>query len=336
MKTDWIADFFSAMHESGEDISIVYGQKAGAPVHAEPSWFELPHDQFDGISGLASLLRRQGLRVDKLPVLRGDRLTLSRAVRGLFAVLPTLKVRQRQWRNFDARRKVRFLPVRERVAWHLFTEEQTAGIVKSAKAADVTVNTYLLFHLDAAVSAQLTPPATGRRWMIPVNLRGAVTRPTPDAPCISFIGADIDCGSSLDQLQTQITRMRERACHWGSWIALHAGEVIGGKAMRRDLRSREEKNHGWTGIFSNLGVWEVPGSSSWVFCPAIWRSHPVGAGCLTMNGRMAITIQLHDAFYADLGTSYALLKAWQQACLQEPVRIESNTGQPALRSAECV
>jgi hypothetical protein len=316
MKTDWVGEVFCAMRDCGEDISIVYGQKT-VSARTEPGWFELPHDRYDGIGGLATLLRRQGFRVQQLPVLRGDRFNLWRALRGLLAVLPTSGIRPRQWRQFDGTRAVRFRSVRERVAWTLFTEEQTKQIAVIAKAAGVTVNTYLLFHLDAVVACRLTLPASSRRWMIPVNLRGAVTRDPEASPHMAFFAVDVDHESSLNRLQSQIERLKERGYHWGAWLALNAGRLIGRRAMRQDLLKAEKKNHGWTGIFSNLGVWEVPGSGAWIFCPAISRIQPVGAGCLTMNGRMAVTLQLHDAFGADLRTSYELLHAWKQACLQE-------------------
>jgi hypothetical protein len=310
-KRDWVAEVFAAMRDCGEDISIVYGQRMGS---AETRWFELPHDEFDGISGLASLLRRQGLHVASLPVLRDDRFSFARAVKGFFAVAPTLGLRLREWRQFDGARAVSFLPVKERVAYRLFTQEQTQEIVRAAKAAGVTVNTYLLFHLDAAVSAQLARASTPRRWMIPVNLRGAVTRDNEDAPHMSFLAVDIERDGSPGAVQSQINQLKARAYHWGSWVALNLGRLVGAKAMRQDLRKREKKSHGWSGIFSNLGVWDVPGAGNWLFGPAISRVHPVGAGCITMNGRMALTVQLHDAFCGDLQTSYALLDAWTQAC----------------------
>jgi hypothetical protein len=318
MKIDWVAEVFSATRDCGEDISIVYGHgKAGSQSRAEPHWYELQHDQFDGIGGLAHLLRQQGFRVDRLPVLQGDSLTFWRGVRGLLTVLPSLKPRRRQWRRFDSTRKVRFLPVCQRLAWHIFSEEQTRKIVAFAKDAGVTVNTYLLLHLDAVVACQLTPPSTSRHWMVPVNLRGAVTRHAESPPHMSFLGVDFDDPPSLTQLQVRIDGLKKRAYHWGAWLMLHAGKLIGAEAIRRDMRNREKNEHGWTGIFSNLGVWDIPGGGSWIFCPAISRVYPVGAGCITMNGCMALTIQLHEAFGADLAASYSLLEVWRQQCLHE-------------------
>jgi hypothetical protein len=315
MKTDWVAENFSAMRDCGENISIVYGRKSTESDRAEPMWFELPHDQYDGMSGLATVLRRQGCRVEKLPALQGDRCTFWRALRGLRAALPTLRIRPRQWKRFDGTHNARLDPACERVAWDLFTERETRGMVLASKIAGVTVNTYLLFHLDAVVSAQLVRPETNRLWMVPVNLRGAVRRSREAALQMAFFGVDLDRDVSPAGLQAQISTLKERAYHWGAWIALHAGALLGAEGLRRDVRRREQKNHGWTGIFSNLGVWNVPGAGHWIFGPAISRVHPVGAGCITMNGRMALTLQLHDAFGADLKTTQALLHDWKHACL---------------------
>jgi hypothetical protein len=315
---DWVAEVFSAMRDCGEDISIVYGhKKAGAHARADPQWFELQHNQFDGIGGLAHLLRQQGFRVDRLPILQGDKFTFWRGLRGLCAVFPTLKTRRRRWRQFDGSRAVRFSPVGLRVAWHVFNEEETRKIVAAAKDAQVTVNTWLLSHLDTAVTHQLAPPSISRRWMVPVNLRGAVTRHAESPPHMSFLCVDLGDSTSMIQLQGRIDESKRRAYHWGAWLMLNAGKLTGAAALRKDIRNREKNEHGWTGIFSNLGVWATPGAGSWVFCPAISRVYPVGAGCITMNGCMALAIQLHDAFGANLRPAYSLLEAWSQRCLPE-------------------
>jgi hypothetical protein len=277
------------------------------------------------MSALAVLLRKQGARVEPLPVLSGDRFTLLRAWRGLWAARHTLRIRQRQWRQFDGARDADFLPPYERMAWEVFSEAETQGIVRAAKAAGVTVNTYLLFHVDAAISTALTRPYSDRLWMVPVNLRGAVKRARDIAPHMAFFGVNLASGASLTGLQTQIARLKEQDYHWGAWTLLHAGALVGAKGMRRDIRQREKRNHGWTGIFSNLGVWSVPGGGQWIFGPAISRVHPVGAGCITMNGRMALTLQLHAAFGASLQAAHALLQDWKNACLQKPNVIPHST-----------
>ncbi len=314
MKTDWVAEVFSAMKDSGEDISIVYGYVNESANPERAHWFEMQHNEFDGIAGLACLLRHHGHLVERLPELKNDRLTFVRGLRGVLSVLPEIKSRQRQWRQFDASKKAGKQSVNDRVAWHSFSARETQDIVKAAKNAGVSVNTFLLHHLDAVVK-QLTPPATVRRWMLPINLRGAVTRERERMPHMAFLGVDLDDGASPLDAQSRIDALRAKAYHWGVWLLMKAGRLMGKEGMRRDIAKREAQQHGWTGIFSNLGNWDIDGAHNWLFCPAISRVYPVGAGCITMNGRMALTLQLHDVLCENLLTSNSLLTAWRHACL---------------------
>jgi hypothetical protein len=61
---DAISPWFLAAEELGEYIGIRFGRvPAGS---AEPEWFFLRHTDYDGIGGLAELLRRRGAKVDNL------------------------------------------------------------------------------------------------------------------------------------------------------------------------------------------------------------------------------------------------------------------------------
>lgn len=320
MKIDWIAEMFAALRDCGENISIVFGQERALGAEGKPRWFELPHDRYDGISALAHLLAEGGAAGGPLPELRGDRFTFLRGLRGLLSVLPALAVRRQRWKSaFHWTRPAGFLPVERRMAWRLFTPEQTAQIIAAAKAAGVTVNSYLLFHLDRVVSDELVAPGAARRWMVPVNLRGAVTRPSVQAPHMSFFGVDLEGDVSPRAVQLRVDRLKQRGYHWGMWMMLHLGRLLGPDGMRKDIRKRERQKHGVTGMFSNLGCWHVEGAGNWLFCPAITRVYPIGAGCVTMNGRMALAIQLHEALGRDLHCTWSLLNEWSDACLPQPV-----------------
>jgi hypothetical protein len=318
MKIDWVAEMFAALRDCGENISIVFGEERALAAGGKPRWFELPHDRYDGVSGLAHLLADGGTDPGRLPEWRGDRFTLFSGLRGFFAVLHALPVRRQQWKSaFHWTRQVACRPVEQRVAWRLFTQEETARIIDAARAARVTVNSYLLFHLDRVVSAELVAPGAGRRWMVPVNLRGAVLRPSVQAPHMSFFGVDLEGDVSPRAVQLRVDRLKQRRYHWGMWILLHLGRLLGKEGMRKDIRKRERQKHGVTGMFSNLGSWNVDGAGGWLFCPAITRVYPVGAGCVTVNGRMALAMQLHDALGRDLHCTWSLLNTWSHACLPQ-------------------
>src|SRR5436190_309156 len=61
---DPIKLWFAAAEELGEYIGIRFGHLP--PGRSEPEWHFLKHTDFDGIGGLAHLLRRRGMDVGRL------------------------------------------------------------------------------------------------------------------------------------------------------------------------------------------------------------------------------------------------------------------------------
>ena len=314
---DWVAEVFRAHRDCGESIAIVFGQaEAQVPIDSDVVWHELSHDEYDGVSGFAALLAKQGLKPDALPVLREGRPSWLRRVRGLLSVLRFLAVRRQAWTvEFDWQPPAGSASPADRVAWVLFDADQTRALLHAAKSAGATVNTFLLKHLDAAVCERWVPEGSDRRWMLPVNIRGAVQRYADAPPHMSLLAVDIDGAPTPSALQAQIDRYFRQGQHWGMWPLLHAGRVMGEEGMRKDIRKRALQGHGNTGMFSNLGVWNVDGGGSWLFCPAITRVYPIGAGCITVNGRLALALQLHKALGATPELTRETLNAWVQACL---------------------
>ncbi len=74
------------------------------------------------------------------------------------------------------------------------------------------------------------------------------------------------------------------------------------------------------GSFSNLGDWDAEKNfantgcaGSWLFAPPVLRCQLVGAGCVTFQNRLSLTIQAHP----DLTTSPSVPKAWLQNWIKE-------------------
>jgi hypothetical protein len=74
------------------------------------------------------------------------------------------------------------------------------------------------------------------------------------------------------------------------------------------------------GSFSNLGDWDsektfaqADCAGAWLFAPPVLRCQLVGAGCVTFQNRLTLTIQAHP----DLTTSPSVPKAWLQNWVKE-------------------
>jgi hypothetical protein len=74
------------------------------------------------------------------------------------------------------------------------------------------------------------------------------------------------------------------------------------------------------GSFSNLGDWDPEKTitqheckGGWLFAPPVLRCQMIGAGCVTFQNRLSLTIQAH----ADLTTSPEVTRTWVDNWVKE-------------------
>jgi hypothetical protein len=111
-----------------------------------------------------------------------------------------------------------------------------------------------------------------------------------------------------------------RGEHWANWYAYKASSwtTLG---MKKFMLANGLAMSQWNlGSFSNLGDWDSEKSikqagcgGNWLFAPPVLRCQLVGAGCVTFQNRLSLTIQAHP----DLTTSPAVPKAWLQIWIKE-------------------
>jgi hypothetical protein len=91
--------------------------------------------------------------------------------------------------------------------------------------------------------------------------------------------------------------------------------------MKKFLLVNELATSQWNlGSFSNLGDWDpdktitqTECNGDWLFAPPVLRCQLVGAGCVTFQNRLSLTIQTHP----DLTTSPTVPQAWIQNWVKE-------------------
>jgi hypothetical protein len=285
---DAAADWFRASEDSGDFMGIRYGRVS--PETWEVEWHVVSHIACDGIGGFAKLLRERGAELAGLPQTRHP-------CRGVIAPLWNF------WR--DSRKEIKCAEradwlgsgdgsgIPDAVAWHLFTVEETLEMVARCREAGLTVNSFLLKHLDHAVRPRIRQPHARIRWLVPVNLRGDVRYDDDTANHVSCVETCIAPDDSPEDIQGDILRRLKRGEHRANHILLMAGRFLSHKAKLDLLGKERAKRKGNIGSFSNLGVWEVdvPQGDSWVFCPPFVTGQLLGAGCVTFNGRLGLAVQ---------------------------------------------
>jgi len=313
---DTINLWFFAAEELGEYIGIRFGHLP--PGATEPEWTFLRHTEFDGIGGLAHILRQKGATLGRLPQIRYP---AAPSVLSLLKLTPKLLV---------PRQRVRWLPLGAAktsgpqppvaVAWHVFDELATLQMRRVCRMAGVTVNSFLLKHLTKGLRPYLEDQSSSVPWMIPVNLRGKLTRDRDTANFSSYIGVKVRSYETPHDVHRNIYAALGRREHWANWYACYTSRLMT-QGMRKFLIAREWATSQWNlGSFSNLGDWDAEKEitqseclGDWLFAPPVLRCQLIGAGCVTFQNRLTLVIQAHP----DLTTNPAIAKAWVQNWVKE-------------------
>lgn len=310
---DPIAPWFVAAEALGEYIGIRFGRIA--PGTADPEWTFLRHAEFDGIGGLAEILRRRGAVIGPLPQARHPAPP---------SALPLLKMAPKfllphqrvKLRSLDGNRTPSsHLQPAPAVAWHVFDEPATRLMRQASRNAGITLNTFLLDALTKAIRPHLNDPDSMVPWMIPVNLRGKVARERDTANYSSYVSVRILPREKAQDIHRNIYAALDRGDHWANWYSYKLGRFTT-HGIRKFLIARELAISQWNlGGFSNLGDWDPERKitqpdclGDWLFCPPVLRFQRIGAGCLTFQNRLSLLIQAHP----ELTTDSAIPKAWMQ------------------------
>jgi hypothetical protein len=315
---DPIASWFIAAQEVGEYIGIRFGRIPQGTDDVE--WTFLPHTEFDGIGGLAELLRRRGARVERLPQIKypvaPSRFSLVRALPAY--VKPRHPVKWALREHGPARTNCPQPP--SAVAWHVFNEEATTQVRRVCRKAGYTVNSFLLKHLTKAIRPFLEDQSSVVPWMIPVNIRGKVDRGRDTDVHTSYVGVKVQSYQTVHDIHRNVYAALARGEHWANWQMYLLGRFITAR-MRRYLVATGLGASQWNlGSFSNLGDWDADGEitqadclGAWLFCPPVFRAMKVGAGCATFQNRLSLMVQTHP----DLTTDPAVPRAWVQSWVKE-------------------
>ncbi len=316
---DAISPWFLAAEELGEYIGIRFGRVA--PRSAEPEWFFLRHTDYDGIGGLADLLRRRGARVDHL---------LQIKYPAPPSWLPLLRALPKYFRP---RKRVKWAPLERgngatdhsaqpsaAVAWQVFDENTTTQIRRACRKAGVTVNSFLLKHLTKAIRPSLQDQSSFVPWMIPVNLRGKVVRDRDTANHSSYVAVKVQSYEMAHDIHRNIYDALRRGEHWANWYAYQLGRFLT-HGMKRFLIAKEWATSQWNlGGFSNLGDWDPEKKitqrdckGAWLFAPPVLRCQLLAAGCVTFQNQLSLTLQTHS----DLTTDRSVPQSWMSLWVKE-------------------
>ena len=166
----------------------------------------------------------------------------------------------------------------------LLSKDETQRVLKASRQAGVSVNSQLLWTLDQSLRSEWIAGSGPFYWMIPINMRGASLKTRDTSNHASWIWVDSLKANSALEIQNQIQKRFADHFHWGAWLSLNIGKVIGVSGMKFLLKKAESIQEHWVGTFSNVGAWKLNADPLVIIVPTA-PSTPISAGCLTVNGQ---------------------------------------------------
>lgn len=313
---DPIRPWFEALEELGDYSSFKFGHVAES---GEVRWHERSHKLFDGIGGFADILQEAKIVPPPLPQNKHpSKPSWWPFVRALPALLGPR--RRLAWASLEKGPAVPEGPLPDPVlGWHLFDEDQSVAVREAARALGVTINSYLLKHLDAVIRKELQNPKAATPWMLPVNLRSKVKCERETENQSSYLAIQIAHDQDVTDLHADIHRRLDRGEHWAAWKGYSATRPFP-PALKKWALAHDRAMTQWNlGLFTNLGNWDPDKtitdpdySRAWVVRATVLRSQMIGAACISFQGRLSLSVQVHP----DLTTAPSVPERWMKDWVQ--------------------
>lgn len=337
-RRDIFAEWFAALEEVGESFVVQLGRCTATMT--EPEWFFLPHQQFDGLGGLAHVLRTEKHVDVDLPKTAEKRPSWPRLVLALLRSAFRVRTRSARFRRpIDESWKgpADGQPMRPTaIAWTLFTRKETAELRQAARKRGVSLNVWLFWALKEALRPELVPGPGAMEWVFPISMRGAVPceKDTDNQAFSIELGFKQD--ATPEKIENAIRLEMRRGTQWlGPWL-IGMMRLLSPSALKRSVQqaSRFYKMGSYTNLGARAPAQEERSGAApageeewWMVFGSILKTQPVGMACITWRGCMSVTLRIHPALSQDRRLAEGWLADWRRiACAPaaSPAAAEAN------------
>lgn len=311
---DWVGKWFELLNERGFATEVLLASSSPGDPNDLCHIKSYSHAEYDGVGLVLEHLRQQGHAplVPSLP--KNYHAPWWKKIIGLIRNLRFVPVFGARWKAFSSSKDS--ASSKNKFRFKLLSKDETQRVLKASRQAGVSVNSQLLWTLDQSLRSEWIAGSGPFYWMIPINMRGASLKTRDTSNHASWIWVDSLKANSALEIQNQIQKRFADHFHWGAWLSLNIGKVIGVSGMKFLLKKAESIQEHWVGTFSNVGAWKLNADPLVIIVPTA-PSTPISAGCLTVNDQLGLSINVDPLLKVETAQIDLWLKNWVQRAMGE-------------------
>jgi hypothetical protein len=306
---DWSGMKFLIAEEMGETMDVIYHRyDSERPDNDE--LFVVNHKFYDGVGGFTKTLEhRDQFTYSELPGFKlVPSLSLWQKLKKLWQFIQLTKPVRIQWKRRVDRtgrapgHAVAFIP-----------REVVEEIEASLKVQKQVMNARIFWAVDQMACLELLEPGSERKWVSPVNMRGAVVVDNPLGNVAASVILNFKDEVTAQEINKDMRDYFKERLYMGSWLYTNMVRFIGLWGTR--IVAKKIKDLG-VGVVSNMGPWPVTSfqtdqsieALNWAGVPPASQVLPVSSGIIQWDKQLAISLMIHPSLDCSLERTEELLK----------------------------
>jgi hypothetical protein len=306
-EVDWSGLKFLVAEEMGECMDAIYAQYDHESQDLD--FHLINHKYHDGVGGFTRLLvEKEGYDFQRMPVMQKvEKVSWFKKLGLLWRYIKLTQKCDTQWKNrIDTTGKA------EGVVFAFLTREQTKQLKDQAIQSEGTMNSLLCWALDSAAQEFFLVPGSERKWVCPVNMRGAVGKEMDYGNVAASIIMNFKDEETPASIRSHFREYFKNQIHFGAWLYTNMARFVGLKGTRKVAKKIKDVG---VGVFSNMGAWpqetyhktsqtkDNQDFKAWAVAPPASQVLPVGCAALEWEGRLSLALQLHPCLQVSLDQS---------------------------------
>ena len=274
-----------------------------------------PHARYDGYSVMNEYLAESGVSGElRKP---GHAPGMARQLKAFVAYLVALPFRPRSRRLRLHTRGWPSAPIavsNDRIAWRIFSAEDTQKITAAAKQDKVPLNALLIAGLVRHLGPLWTDHSGSIVAGVTVSLHKMVGIDSVPRNRFSIIDIQVDESVTTAEINRRIKRTLRRDRHLASWLSYHLPDYLGDWFYQYFLLTIawfQNRNI----VFTNVGEWSAGNGHALFLIPPVFHYNPVSVGIIIWEGKLSLAIQVHPHVQVSKEQIETIMDNWSRALL---------------------